>query len=440
MNLPSHIQTYINKYQLLTDDKPVVIGLSGGADSVALTALLVRLGYSCIALHCNFHLRGEESDRDEDFARELADRLGIPFHKTDFATTQYAQENHLSIEMAARELRYRWFEEMRQQFNAQAIAIAHHQDDSVETMLINMIRGTGIRGLSGIAPKNGYIVRPLLGIARQDILSWLSDQRLDYVTDSTNLSDQYTRNFIRLRVLPLLEEINPAVKTTLARTSENLSAVETIYLHTLKEAKKKVWESKNTLSITSLMMFPSPETILYELLKPYGFTRLVSSDIFQSLFKESGKVFYSSDYRVIKDRDSLLLTPIEAKETKSYLLTVEEGVLNFPIELSWKKIVLDDNFRLHKDKKIAYFDYDRLEFPLTLRKWEDGDWFVPFGMKGRKKVSDYFSDHKFSLVEKEEVWLLCSGTDIIWIIGERTDNRFKIDHATKQALIIKFSC
>ena len=218
------IRLYIEKYRLLSEDRPVLVGLSGGADSVALLGVLVRLGYPCIALHCNFHLRGEESDRDEAFACEFAESLEVPFHKIDFDTISYAGERHLSIEMAARELRYAWFEEMRERLGGQATAVAHHRDDNVETVLMNLIRGTGIRGMSGIRPRNGFIVRPLLCVSREDILAWLADQGYAYMVDSTNLSDAYTRNFIRLNVLPLLEEINPSARNTIARSAEHLSA------------------------------------------------------------------------------------------------------------------------------------------------------------------------------------------------------------------------
>ena len=229
------IRLYIEKYRLLSEDRPVLVGLSGGADSVALLGVLVRLGYPCIALHCNFHLRGEESDRDEAFACEFAESLEVPFHKIDFDTISYAGERHLSIEMAARELRYAWFEEMRERLGGQATAVAHHRDDNVETVLMNLIRGTGIRGMSGIRPRNGFIVRPLLCVSREDILAWLADQGYAYMVDSTNLSDAYTRNFIRLNVLPLLEEINPSARNTIARSAEHLSAAENICIGTSPE-------------------------------------------------------------------------------------------------------------------------------------------------------------------------------------------------------------
>lgn len=435
------VRAYIEKQQLLSGDGPVLVGLSGGADSVALLTLLVQLDYPCVALHCNFHLRGDESVRDEQFAREMARTLDVPFYKIDFDTTAYGAEHHLSIEMAARELRYNWFEEMRLCLGAQAIAVAHHRDDSVETVLMNLVRGTGIRGLGGIRPKNGYVVRPLLAVSRSEILDWLAEQQLSYVTDSTNLSDAYTRNFIRLRVLPLLEELNPSVKAAIARTADHLAETEAIYLHVVEKARRELLEEDFRIPIARLMEYPSPATILYELLKPYGFTRQVADDVFRSLTGESGKMFYSPDYRLLKDREYLLLSPVKKEEEQEYTFTADdivEEIWRGPVELSFFKSVITTDFCFRKDKHIAYFDYDKLSFPLTLRKWKEGDWFIPFGMKGRKKLSDYFSDHKFSRMDKEQTWLLCSGENILWIVGERSDNRYCIDKTTKSVLVVNF--
>lgn len=437
----SLIRTYIEKYQLLTHDRPVVVGFSGGADSVALLSILVRLGYTCYALHCNFHLRGEESMRDERFAEAFAGKVGIPFYKTDFDTHTYAAEKHISIEMAARQLRYGWFEEMREKLGAQAIAVAHHADDNVETVLLNLVRGSGIRGLRGMMPKNGFIVRPLLGVGRKEILAWLETHQYEYVTDSTNLTDAYTRNFIRLQVLPLLEEINPSAREAILRSATHLGETEAIYLDVLERAEKEVRRADGSFSIPALLTFPSPQTILYELLKPYGFTRLVTEDIFSSLQKESGKFFYSPAYRLLKDRDWLLVTLRDEQPVGEECIRIEgeEGDLKAPVELSWRKSVITEDFSIIKDKHIAYFDYDALRFPLSIRRWKKGDWFIPFGMKGRKKLSDYFTDRKYSRIQKEAVWLLCSGNDIVWIIGERPDNRFRINKGTKSVLIVNFS-
>lgn len=431
------IRNYIQVHRLLEGGRPVLVGLSGGADSVALLAILTRLGYNCVAAHCNFHLRGEESERDEIFAKSIAERLDVSFCSTDFDTIQYAEESRLSIEMAARELRYRWFEELREQLDLQAIAVAHHRDDSVETLLLNLVRGTGIRGMSGIRPRNGYVVRPLLSVTRKQIEEWLSDQQLSFVTDSTNLSDIYTRNFIRLRVLPLLEEINPAVKSTIARTSENLFAAEEIYLYMVEEAREKVIDVHGRLSISALLQYPSPATILYELLKSYNFSRLVASEVFLSLHKESGKEFYSATHRLIKDRSDLLIVPLSEIEEREFVLNMTEGTVSYPVELFLQEVVITSDYQFEKEKTVAYFDVDKLQFPLVLRRWKKGDWFIPFGMRGRKKISDYFTDRKFSKIQKEETWLLCCGKDVIWVVGERSDNRFRVEDQTKRALIVK---
>lgn len=430
------VREYIDKHQLLSASDKVLVGLSGGADSVALLSVLVKLGYTCIALHCNFHLRGEESMRDEAFARAFAEQLHVPFYKTDFETELYADEHHLSIEMAARELRYAWFEEMRQHLNAQAVAVAHHRDDSIETLIMNLLRGSGIRGLVGIRPRNQYVVRPLLGVSRKEILGWLEDQHYEYVTDSTNLSDAYTRNFIRLRVLPLLEELNPSVRQTLSRTAEHLSAAETIYLSVLEKARQELWV-KEKLSIKKLMQYPAPETILYELLQPFGFSRQVAGDVFRSLPGESGKVFYAKSYRLVKDREYLILSDRKEDQAVSYTFPLQTGRWEEPFPFSFEVVRNDSDFTLQVSPDIAYFDADKLEPELQLRRWRQGDWFIPFGMKGRKKVSDYFSDHKFTLEQKENAWLLCSGSSVIWLVGERSDNRYRISSATKWVLIVK---
>ncbi|MDR0749306.1 MAG: tRNA lysidine(34) synthetase TilS [Tannerellaceae bacterium] len=432
------VRAYINKHNLFPEDKPVLVGLSGGADSVALLAVLTRLGYACIAVHCNFHLRDEESDRDEAFAGTFAGKLGVPFHKASFDTRQYAREKHISIEMAARELRYNRFEEMRAHFDAQAIAVAHHRDDNVETLLINLVRGTGIKGARGMRPKNGYIVRPLLSVGKEDILCWLKKQQLSFVTDSTNLSDEYVRNFIRINVIPLLETINPSVKEAIARTGAHLFSVETIYRSVIEKAQVDILKDGNRISITELIAYPAPETILYELLVPFHFTRPVAERIFLSLDNEPGKRFFSPTHRLIKDRACLFITPLEKAEPDTYIVREEQGECLAPVQLSWKKTVLDQTFHLRKDKNIAYFDYDKLRFPLTIRAWQPGDWFVPFGMTGRKKLSDYFSDHKYSLPDKGQTRLLCSEENILWIIGERADNRFRIDKTTTSVLIVNF--
>lgn len=435
--MKEQIQQYIIQHQLLSGEKPVVVGISGGADSVALLHILVSLGYKCIAAHCNFNLRGDESFRDEQFTIDFTKRLQVPLCKISFETNKYAQENRLSVEMAARELRYRWFEELLNTYDADAVAVAHHRDDSVETLLINLTRGSGLTGLTGIKPKNGNVVRPLLCVSREDIYAYIEKNGLEYVTDSSNSSDIYTRNFIRLKVIPLLEEINPSVKASLARTANHLYDASLIYNHSIEEARKVITQN-NRLSISALLSFPAPATILYEMLKPYGFSRTVCESIFTVLDKDSGKIFYSSTHRLLKDRSDLLIDVLSGEESKAYLINLEDDNVDLPVELKPEIVVIKEDYQIEKDKKFAYFDFDKLSFPLVLRHWQEGDWFVPFGMKGKKKISDYFSDKKFSLFDKEKTWLLCSGQDVIWIVGERTDNRYRIEKTTKRVLKLKF--
>lgn len=432
------VERFIHQHGLLTGKRPVLVGLSGGADSVALLGVLVQLGYPCQALHCNFHLRGEESDRDEVFAHRFADSLGVPFLKVDFDTTGYAAAHHESIEMAARSLRYRWFEEQRQAYDAEAIAVAHHRDDSVETLLMNLLRGSGLRGLGGIRPRNGQVVRPLLVVSRAEIEEWLKAQGWDYVTDSSNLSDAYTRNFIRLRVLPLLEQLNPAARETIARSAAHLSAAEQLYEYMVEEARKAVFVTADSLSIEALLRYPAPETLLYEWLRPYGFSRIVVSELFEALTGLSGKQFYSATHQVLKDRDRLYIAPQrEESAWQPVEIPVATGEFTQPLRLSCRLMVRTPDFQMERTADTAYFDADKLPDRLSLRLPQTGDWFVPFGMRGRKKLSDFFADQKMTRWEKSQQPLLCAGDSIIWVVGRRVDDRFRVEETTKIIFSVK---
>ncbi|WP_322933889.1 tRNA lysidine(34) synthetase TilS [Bacteroides sp. CG01] len=420
------IAQYIDNERLFPLNARIIVALSGGADSVALLRILHTLGYDCEAAHCNFHLRGAESDRDEMFVRKLCKTMRIPLYTIDFATEQYAIEKKISIEMAARELRYQWFAEIKEKTKADVIAVAHHQDDSVETVLLNLIRGTGINGLLGIRPKNGDIVRPLLCISRKEITDYLQNAGQEYVTDSTNLQDEYTRNKIRLNLLPLMQEINPLVKEHIIDTSNYLNDVNRIYNKGIEEGKQRVIE-KGNIRIVPLLKEPSPGALLFEILYPLGFNAAQTKNILAMLEGQTGKQFISKDgWRVVKDRELLLIDKKEKQEIPPFCLIKEE-----------KKYTRD--FIIPHEKHIACFDTDKLIGELNLRKWQTGDIFIPFGMKGKKKVSDYLTDRKFSIIQKENQWVLCCGDKIIWIVGERTDNRFRIDEKTKKVTVFKMS-
>lgn len=432
------IERFIQRYGLLTGQQPVLVGLSGGADSVALLGVLVRLGYHCIALHCNFHLRGEESNRDEAFAHQFANAMRVPFLKEDFDTEEYAVAQHESIEMAARTLRYRWFEKQRRALKAEAIAVAHHRDDSVETLLMNLLRGSGLRGLGGIHPRNGQIVRPLLAVSRVEIEAWLHEQGWNYVTDSSNLSDVFTRNFIRLRVLPLLEQLNPAARKTIARSAAHLSEAEQLYDYVVEQARKAVFITDDKLSISRLMSFPAPETLLYECLRPFGFSRIVVSELFTVLPGLSGKQFYSATHQVLKDRDRLYIAPLQAPvDWQPVSLRVAEGEIAQPLRLSFQLLECTPEIQIERVSDVAYIDADKLPDILTLRLARVGDWFIPFGMRGRKKLSDFFADQKMTCWEKARQAVLCAGDSIVWVVGRRIDDRFRVDDATKMIFRVK---
>lgn len=417
------VADFIEKEKLFARNDMILVALSGGADSVALLRVLLQLGYTCEAAHCNFHLRGEESNRDETFVRQLCREYQVPLHVTHFETLREAEERHISIEMAARELRYNWFEEVRQECGAAVIATAHHQDDSVETFLLNLIRGTGINGLRGIRPKNKNIVRPLLCLDRKEVIDYLKCIEQEYVTDSTNLQDEYTRNKIRLNLLPMMQEINPSVKESILSTAAHLDDAALIYKKGIEKARQRI-QTTDGICISLLKQEVAPETILFEILHPLGFNATQVKDIYRSLDGQPGKVFSSTNWYVVKDREFLLI--VQQQKAVQPILNIEERTFT-------------SDFIIPRDPQTACFDADKLRHKLYLRLWRQGDFFIPFGMKGRKKVSDYLTDRKFSILHKEQQWVLCCGEDIIWLVGERTDNRFRIDENTRNILIVRLA-
>ena len=422
------VQQFIDDKALFDRKGKVLVALSGGADSVALLRVLLALGYHCEGAHCNFHLRGEESDRDEAFVRDLCRERGVALHVTHFDTEAYARQHRLSIEMAARELRYRWFEELRQACGAAVIAVAHHRDDSVETFLLNLIRGTGINGLKGIAAKNGYIVRPLLQESRESIEEYLNAIGQDYVTDSTNLQDEYMRNKIRLNILPMMRELNPSVAESIFETSRRLTEVAEIYNHdratVMKEKLVRVAEDEYRIGINDVLEDRAPEALLHEVLARYGFNAAQERDILRCMTGDQpGKRFRASEWEVLRDREVLIIRRIRPADV---IPALDVQVME-----------VSPGFVVPKDKHVAYLDADKVKGELTVRRWQKGDKFVPFGMTGKKKVSDYLTDRKFSLFDKENQWVVCDGGDIVWLVNERTDNRYRVTEKTRRILIIE---
>lgn len=407
------VRKYIQTNQLFSQKGLILVGVSGGADSVALLLILKELGYQIQALHCNFHLRQEESDRDEKFVVKLCRENGIPLLTKHFDTMEYAKAKSISVEMAARELRYGWFYDMLSANNAQCIAVAHHKNDQAETLLLNLIRGTGIRGLAGMYPIRNRIARPLLCLTRQEILAYLSQFKQDYVTDSTNLERDATRNKIRLDILPQLAAINPNIINTLSETCSILTSSIPFYEKGVQEELEQIKLNESELDINSLRKSRNAAVIIFEWLKDKGFTNEQNTEVAGALDSVSGKFWESQTHRLLKDRTRLILQE-KNKETDN-LQVIQEEVESMT----------------EKSPSTAYFDKDKLKAPITYRTAKEGDWFVPFGMKGRKLISDYLTDIKATRFEKENQLLALCGEDIIWVVGHRSDNRYRVDKNTK---------
>lgn len=421
--LEQKVNAFVREMRLFGKTDKVLVALSGGADSVALLRVLLHLGYRCEAAHCNFHLRGEESMRDEAFVVSLTEKLGVRLYRTDFDTEAYAAAKGISIEMAARDLRYEWFGNLREEIGAEVIAVAHHRNDSVETLLLNLVRGTGINGLRGIRAVNGRVVRPLLCVDRNEILSYLERLGQNFVTDSTNLQDNFTRNKIRHQVIPVLETINPSAVEAMADTAARLSEVAEIYGKAMEAAVARVVTDGISLDAEALWHETAPKSVLHEVLYPLGTNVSQQRDIYRCLRSgESGKVFYTATHVLLVDHGRLCWKPKETVERK-------------PV-LKWELVEVDDSFVVPKDIAVACLDADKVNGALTLRRWRSGDRFVPFGMTGFKSVRNYLRDRKQSLFDKERQLVVCSGDDIVWVVEERTDNRFRVTPETRKVLRI----
>jgi len=415
------VEAFIKKEHLLQEGDRLLVALSGGADSVALLRVLLMLGYQCEAAHCNFHLRGEESDRDEKFVTDLCKRFYVKLHVAHFQTEEYAQEKGISIEMAARELRYNWFEQLLQKNKIDSVCVAHHRDDSVETFLLNLLRGTGINGLRGIPSRNRHVVRPLLCVCRKEIEEFLQYHRQDYVTDSTNLQTDFLRNKVRLELLPLMEQINPAAREHIAQTACRLNDARLIYQNAVKEKLAKIWTPMG-IDIDDLKAEPAPATLLYEWLSPMGFNSTQVDEIMQTLDGQSGKQFNSRSHQLVKDRS---------------FLVIESNDPTRPPQLSYTYINRTSDFLIPTQPEVACLDADKVCEPLHLRHVRPGDSFIPLGMRGRKNVNDFLTDLKVPVPLKQRQWVLCYEDNIVWVVGRRIDNRYKIKPTTKKIMMIR---
>ena len=430
--MKNKVQQFITEKSLFTREDKLILGISGGADSVCLMHVFLELGYSFELAHCNFNLRGEESDADEYFVKELAKEHQLKIHVKQFDTLVYAAENKISTQMAARDLRYAWFEKLRIKSSAKYLAIAHHANDDVETFFINLVRGSGLKGFLGIKEKNNAIVRPLLSVSRLEIEQYLKDRGLVFREDSSNASVKYLRNKIRHELIPLLAQMNPSIQQTVKDEMRILEGVAQIYASKVEEVRKDLTQEKNgivQLEISALLALNPLHSYLYELLSAYGFYAVEA--ISKALQGQSGKQFFSSTHQLVVDRENIFISLLN-KENEVFEITEKTISLVHPLEINFK--VTTDKTIIY-DNNIAQLDIEKLKFPLTLRKWKEGDKFIPLGMKKFKKLSDFFIDSKFSIIDKQEQWLLCSGVDIVWVLGCRIDERYKLESNTKKVYI-----
>jgi len=431
---------YIHEEKLFHSSQRILLAVSGGADSMLMLHLFTNAGFPVAVAHCNFGLRGSESDGDEQFVADYCDKYNLAFYVKHFKTQDYALEKGISIEMAARDLRYSWFDGLLVKHGLDLLATAHHQDDVIETFLINLSRGSGIKGLSGIQSKSGHIIRPMLFTNRTEILDYCVRLKIDFRTDSSNIDTVYKRNLIRQEILPLLEQVNPAFRKNALKTIGTLHETGQLFQQRMSEIRASVYSEDDQgvmIHIEKLLTFSPLKTILFELIREFGFQIDQIEDIIDSLSKESGRKFFSDEYRLIKDRDYLLISPFKTKSTQVFYLEEDCHKISFPLHLSIEKLERTVDFRFSTHPDVVDLDMDRLVFPLILRHWQEGEYFQPLGMTGMKKLSDFFIDEKYSIPDKENAWILASGNQAVWIVGKRLDDRFKITSKTKRIVRIR---
>ena len=437
-------KAYIGAEKLFSPKERILLAVSGGRDSVAMTHLFHLAGFRFGIAHCNFQLRGEESDKDKLFVENLAKKYNVPFFSTKFNIAKYINKKGVSIQMAARELRYAWFNEIIGDEDFDRIATAHHLDDQIETFFINLMRSSGIAGFHGIPVRNKKVIRPMLFAYRKDIDDFINENHLTYREDSSNLEVKYLRNRIRFEVLPVLANINPEFHKILTENILRVAEAEKIFEEAILEKMKKLIQREDdhwVIPIREMKELAPLPTYLYEFLAPFGFNYTIVTELLKVLDEGSSKKFYSSTHHLIKDRKQLIITRLrvseEMKEETHYSIDEGKKFIQKPVKLTIKKIQKDKNFKVNTGKNFANLDALKITYPLILRKWKQGDHFYPFGRDQKKKLSDFFIDQKFSLLEKENTWLLCSGNKIVWVVCHRIDNRFRITQKTQEVLLIE---
>ncbi len=440
MMLPvANFVDYIKKNALFTQKDKILLAVSGGKDSVLMTQLFKLAGFKFSIAHCNFNLRGDESQRDEAFVKLLASTLDVPFYVNHFNTKTYAKANRVSTQMAARDLRYEWFEQVRTEYEYDFIALAHHQNDSIETLLLNLTRGTGISGMHGILPKRNHLVRPLLFLSKHQIDELIDENHLDFVEDSSNQSNTYARNSIRLQVVPILKEINPNLEETFAQNIIRFAETETVLQNVVAQTFASIGEKRGDdlyFSIEKIKILHPQKLLFFELLRPYHFTSTVVDEILGALTKQSGTSFYSHSYRTTVNRTHLIISALTKENNDVFFMhSPDECIL---VGLQKLRLSYTDSTIIEANLNKAFVDADKLIFPLVIRFKQDGDKFMPLGMKQYKKLSDFLIDNKVPLPNKSKIPILINGNgEIIWVIGFRQDNRYKVNATTKKVAIFE---
>jgi len=458
MSLLKEFIQNVQQQNLFQKNDLLLLAVSGGADSVALCELCFQAGFHFEIAHCNFQLRGEESERDEKFVKQLGEKYWTKVFVKKFDTKKYAEENKISIQVAARELRYQWFDELLKADNpipdsvtenspftihlSRFLLTAHHANDNIETLMMNFFKGTGIKGLQGILPKQEKIIRPLLFAKKEEIIAFLKENNLDFVEDSSNASDKYTRNYFRNQLIPSIEKVFPRIQENLIHNIERFNETEVLYQQALDLHKKKLLEQKGNeihIPVLKLLKTQPLKTIVYEIIKDFGFTAHQTDEALHLLNSESGKYISSATHKILKNRNWLIIAPINTLKAEHILINKTDKEIDFELG---KLLIEKGDFipsKIPFSNLIAMLDAKDIKFPLLLRKWKQGDYFYPLGMQKKKKLSKFFIDKKMSLTDKEKIWVIESDKRIHWVIGQRIDDRFKINDKTEDVLSIELT-